>query len=297
MVISTIPGLSNKKRDVILLPDLVLLILRTLTISFIVLAIANFKTVKSVKHNAVTEEADIVLALDISRSMQIEDVKPNRLEALKDVLNRFIAGRSHDRFGIVIYAGTSLAWCPLTKDYNFLFTKLKEVDESVLADGTAIGWGLASGIKVLAVSKSKNKIIILLTDGENNTGPDPLSIVLIAKKFNIKVYTIGIGTTGLASLSTYDFDGKKTTTLIPVSIDEAMLKQIASVTGGSYFRATDARALQNIYTAIDKQEQTKIIQQATYTYVQEYQIFTCLALLFLLAEFILKFTLFRTWLK
>jgi Ca-activated chloride channel homolog len=298
LLMPTITGLANKNISSILSPPVLLLLLRFLSVVFIVLGLADFKSIKTITHKMAVPQTDIILALDISKSMLIEDIKPNRLEALKDVLNKFVAGRLNDKLGIVLYAGESLYWCPLTNNYPFLLSKLNQMDEMDLADGTAIGLGLTSAVNALRQSKKPNKIIILLTDGENNTGfVDPLTAAEIARKFNIKVYTIGVGTTGRASLPIIDLNGNKTYSSIEVSIDEVALKKIADNTGGKYFRATDAKALWNIYTEIDKLEKTKVVQLKETTYVSNYRLFVLLAMFFLLLEMVLKFTLLRTWPK
>jgi Ca-activated chloride channel family protein len=296
LLVSTIPDLRKKYVYDLLSPAVLIFCIRLLVIFFSILALTNLRLLKNVTHNKAIHEADIVLAIDVSRSMEAEDIKPTRLEALKDVLNRFIAGRVNDRFGIVLYAGESINWCPLTKSYAFLTTRIKEIDDKALADGTAIGLGLTSAANVLHQSNSKNKIIILLTDGENNTGfIDPITAALIAKKFNIKVYTIGIGTNGLAPISIKDMNGNVAHELIPVSIDEKVLKEIAGLTGGGYFRATDSKALKNIYAVIDKDEETRTVQVSEIQYTPEYRFFAFSALFFLLLELALRFTLLRTW--
>lgn len=294
LTFTSINDLDHSHRTT-LSPPIIMLILRLMVIFFTILGLANFKSIKSITHKSAIAETDIILALDISKSMSIEDIKPNRLEALKDVLNRFIAGRSHDRIGIVIYAGESLYWCPLTKDYSFLLKKVNQIDEQDLSDGTAIGLGLTSAVNALSQSKNKNRIIILLTDGENNTGfIDPLTSAEVAKRFNIKVYTIGIGHTGLASFPLVDLDGKKSYVPVKVSIDEAMLKTIAVKTGGIYFNASNAKALQTIYAEIDKLEKTKVESLTEISYHAEFRLFILLAIFFLLLEILFKFTLYRT---
>jgi Ca-activated chloride channel homolog len=294
LMVSAIPGLQKNGGQ--LSPATFIFFLRLLAIFFVVLGLANFQSLKNVSYTKPNREADIILAIDVSRSMETEDLKPNRLEALKDVLNRFIAGRAIDRFGIVLYAGESLYWCPLTKSYPFLTNRIKQIDDKAMEDGTAIGLGLTSAVNVLHQSSSKNKIIILLTDGENNKGfIDPMTAAAIAKKFNIKVYTIGVGTNGMATMSLTDMDGKIVHESVPVSLDEKMLKQIAAMTGGSYFRATDTKALQNIYSSIDKAEKTKMVQVTEVKYTPLFRFFTGCAIGFLLLELVLRFTLLRTW--
>ena len=202
LTITTIQSLSRNNATSVFTPPMVLLMIRLLTIFFVVISLANIRLAKTVNYKQTTAEADIILALDVSKSMLIEDIKPTRLGALKNVVSEFIAGRTNDRIGIVLYAGESLYWCPITKDYPFLLKRLNQADENEFLDGTAIGVGLASAVSALQESKSKNKIIILLTDGENNAGyVDPLTAAVIAKNFNIRVYTIGIGKNGVASFT------------------------------------------------------------------------------------------------
>ncbi|WP_168193950.1 VWA domain-containing protein [Pontibacter sp. SGAir0037] len=278
-----------------LTPPELLFFLRLLTISFLILGLANLKTARETRHAAPALGIDIVLALDISGSMMLEDIKPNRLEALKDVLTRFVAGRAEDRFGLVLYAGESINWCPITQDYGFLLAKLREMDGEALADGTAIGLGLASAVNALKGSSSKGKVVILLTDGENNAGfVHPLTAAELAKEHQVKVYTIGIGTTGLAPLPLTDLNGNKVYQYVPVKIDEAMLTKIAERTGGAYFRATNAKALEAIYQEIDQLEKTPHGIRKETVYHSEYRVFLLIALLLFLLELVLRFTFFRS---
>lgn len=277
-------------------PDMIILSLRLLTILFIIAALVNFRLIKNVKHQKTSEEADIILALDISKSMQTEDIKPTRLEALKDVLNRFIAGRTNDKFGIVLYAGESVYWCPLTKDYAFLASRLRDMYNKALNDGTAIGLGLVSAVNALQKSKSNNKLVILLTDGENNTGfIDPITAARIAGKFNVKVYTIGIGKNGPSTILLTDLNGNTVRQTVQAELDEKTLKQIAGATGGSYFNANDNNSLQKIYATINKIEQPKIVEVTDIKYYPIYRVFAFAAIFILLLELTLKFTFLRTW--
>ena len=278
-------------------PDTVLLVTKMLTAFFIILALADMRSATMVKKNVPVEEADIVLALDISRSMLMEDIKPNRLSALKDVLSHFVAARSTDRFGVVLYAGESLLLCPLTKNYSFMLSRINQMDYKALADGTAIGVGLASAVNTLRQSQSPHKVIILLTDGENNTGYiDPTTAAEMARRFKIKVYAIGIGSSGLAPYPITDLSGKKTYQYIRTSIDETALTNIATRTGGSYFRATDAVALQKIYAEIDKLQKIKKLRiDLVYNY--EYKYFLIPAILCLLLCVMLRLTVYRSILE
>lgn len=296
LTVSAIYGYATKKT--LFSPPVLLLLLRLLAIFFVILAIANFRRVSTVTYKKKVAQADIILALDVSKSMLIEDIKPNRLEALKEVLSEFIAARVHDRIGIVLYAGESISLCPLTDDYPFLLKKLNEIDDNDFLDGTAIGIGLASSVSALQATKNKNKIIILLTDGENNAGfVDPLTAAEIAKKYSIKVYTIGIGKNGIEPFPVTDLNGNKTYKLIEVTINENMLKKIAALTGGSYFNATNNKGLSTIYSQINGLEKTKTVTVTEVKYDSEFRLFTLMAVFFLLLEFILKSTFLSTWPK
>lgn len=275
-------------------PD-ALLACRLLTFACIVLAMANLNTTAVLRHQVPAEGIDIVLALDVSGSMLIEDIKPNRLEALKAVISQFVAGRSQDRMGLVFYAGGSFNACPLTQDYAYLLQKLNQLDKVALADGTAIGLGLASAVNALRGSKSKSKVIILLTDGENNAGyVEPATAAGLAKRYNIKVYTIGIGSMGQAPMPLYDLNGHKTYQYVPAELDEVGLRSIATQTGGKFFRAKDATTLRQIYAAINAMEQSWTRYHTEVKYNAQYRWFVVAGLLFFLLEMALKFTLLRT---
>jgi len=231
---------------------------------------------------------DILIALDISGSMASVDFKPkNRLEVAKDVISDFIKKRSTDRLGLVIFAGTSYTKCPLTIDYDMLEYFLKVTQLGELEDGTALGMALATSVNRIRTSKSKTRIIILLTDGINNRGEiDPKDAAKIAKDFNVKVYTIGVGTRGKAPYPVTDAFGRKQEIMVDVEIDEELLKQIANDTGGLYFRATDKEQLKSIFDEIDRWEKTEISTKRFYKAKELYLYFilAALALLFL-AEF------------
>jgi len=273
-----------------------LFIIRSVAIFFVVIALASPQIITRTQVKTPSKETNIVFALDISKSMLIEDLKPNRLLALKDVLNKFVTMRSQDPIGIVLYAGESMNWCPLTKNYPLLLTKINTMEDNDLNDGTAIGSGLASAINLLNQSSQKNKVIVLLTDGENNAGNiDPLLAAEFAKRAKIKVYSIGIGTTGLADLPLIGLDGKKYYQKIYTTLNDTILKKIAEISGGQYFRATDAKALQDIYANINKLEtkDTKLVTKLSY--VSCYGWFVTIALILLFLEMLLKFTLLKTW--
>lgn len=295
LTVTTLISLEEKHYSTIS-PPVLFLTLRLLTLFFMIMALTNFRLMTTISHKKPVAGADIILAVDVSKSMLIEDMKPNRLEVLKKVLSEFIAGRKNDKIGIVLYAGESLYWCPLTTDRSFLLKRLNQLNELNFSDGTAIGIGLASAVNALHASKNQNKVVILLTDGENNTGYiAPLTATQLAKKFNIKVYTIGIGKTGISQFPVFDSNGQKRYVKLDVSIDEPMLKSIATATSALYFNATDGRGLQRIYSRIDHLEKSVNTTIQEVKYKDLYQVFAITALFFLLLEIILKFTFFRTW--
>jgi Ca-activated chloride channel family protein len=239
---------------------------------------------------------DILITLDISGSMASVDFTPkNRLEVAKEVIADFIKKRTTDRLGLVIFAGTSYTRCPLTIDYEMLDYFLKGVRIGELEDGTALGMALATSVNRIRTSKSKTKIIILLTDGVNNRGEiDPRDAAKIAKDFNVKVYTIGVGTQGQAPYPVTDSYGRTQYVMMNVEIDEALLKEIANATGGLYFRATDKEQLQQIFSEIDRWEKTEITTRRYYNARDLYLYFIIAGLvLLLLAEFSRR-TILRT---
>lgn len=287
---------TKKNRKLSFSPPAKLLALRLAALFFLIVALAALVTERKTVQKLPAAGIDIVLALDLSRSMAMEDIKPSRLEALKDVLHQFIASRGQDRLGLVLYAGESLNWCPLTKDYPFVLTRLREMDEKPLADGTAIGLGLASAVNALKSGKSKSKVVILLTDGANNTGfIDPLTAAGIAKKHRVKVYTIGVGTTGLAPFPMLDLDGKKVYQYVKGNLDEPLLKSIAAQTGGKYYRATHAGALAQIYQDIDRLEKSTPVYKTSVEEKPRYGLFLAIALVLLALEQLLKFTSFLSF--
>ncbi len=235
-------------------------ILRSLAIAFLIVALARPQSFSS-GQNVTTEGIDIVMALDVSGSMISEDLKPNRVGAAKKVIENFINSRPNDRIGLVVFARQAFTQCPLTIDHSVLINLLKKVEPDMggaIPDGTAIGNGLAEAVNRLKDGKAKSKVVILLTDGMNNAGEiDPLTAAQIAKTYDVRVYTIGVGTEGEAPYPVQTPFGIRYQ-MMPVQIDEGLLKQIANITGGEYFRATDNRTLRNIYDKIDKLEKTKI---------------------------------------
>lgn len=241
-----------------------------------------------------TEGIDIVMAMDISGSMRAQDFKPNRLEAAKDVAIRFISGRENDNIGLVIFAGESFTQCPLTTDHTSLTNLFNAIQTGMLEDGTAIGSGLATSVNRIKESKAKSKVIILLTDGVNNRGSiSPAKAAEIASTFGVRVYTIGVGTNGTAPFPVQTAFGIKYQDM-EVEIDEELLTQIANVTGGKYFRATNKSSLQKIYEEIDQLEKT-IMDVREYTKrTEEYLPFAIACALLLLLEMLLRNTILRT---
>jgi Ca-activated chloride channel family protein len=230
---------------------------RLIAIGLLIVALARPQSFSS-GENVSTEGIDIAMVLDISGSMLAEDLKPNRLEAAKNVIDDFIKGRVSDRIGLVIFSRDAFTQCPMTIDYNVLRNLLLQIKTGMIEDGTAIGNGIANGVNRLKDSKAKSRIIILLTDGVNNAGEiDPLSAAEIAKTFGIRIYTIGVGTRGDAPYPVQTPFGIRYQ-MVPVEIDEALLQKIADLTGGQYFRATNNNTLKDIYNKIDKLEKSKI---------------------------------------
>ncbi|MCR4440077.1 MAG: VWA domain-containing protein [bacterium] len=263
----------------------------------IVMAIVAFARPQSGRtaQEVTTEGVDIVMALDISTSMLAEDFKPkNRVEAAKEVAAQFIRGRKSDRIGLVVFAGKSFTQCPLTMDYGVLLTFMSQIEPGMIEDGTAIGMGLANAVNRLRQSTAKSKVIILLTDGRNNRGEvDPITAARIARAFKVRVYTIGVGTRGEALYPVQDpFFGKRYVRM-PVEIDEDLLKEIARITGGRYFRATDTATLARIYQEIDELEKTKIEVKEYTTYKELFVRFLGVAFAALMVEVVLAHTRFR----
>lgn len=266
--------------------------LKVLSLAFLIVAMARPQSSDSWS-NSTTFGIDIAIAQDVSTSMLAEDLKPNRLEAAKSVAQKFIAGRPYDRIGLVIFSGESFTQCPLTTDHAVLMNLFKDVKSGVLQDGTAIGMGLANAITRLKDSDARSRVIILLTDGMNNQGDiDPLTAAEIAMTFGIRVYTIGVGTQGTAP---YPFQTPFGTQYqnVPVQIDEAMLKEIARMTGGKYYRATSTSKLKGVYEDIDKLEKSKIEVQEFSKKNEEYVPLVLIAAALLLLGLLMKYTLFR----
>jgi len=272
-----------------------LFLLRMIAIALIVVALARPQTHSENAKTKITDGIDIVMAIDVSASMLSQDLKPNRFEALKKVASQFVKDRPNDRIGLVIYAGESYTKTPVTTDKSIILNALSEITYGQIEDGTAIGMGLATAVNRLKESKAKSRVIILLTDGVNNTGfIDPQTAAELAAEYGIKVYTVGIGTNGMA-LSPYalNADGSIIYRMQQVDIDEPLMKKIAQVTKGRYFRATNNQKLQQIYDEINQMETTKI-EEFKYTEVDEkFRWWVLVAGVLLLLEFVLKHTLLR----
>ncbi len=268
-------------------------ILRLLAISCIILALAR-PQLRDDEELVNGEGVDIVLCIDVSGCMLAQDFTPNRIEAAKEVASNFVAGRPTDRIGVVIFSGESFTLCPLTTDQSVLQTQIASIESGQLEDGTAIGSGLATGVDRLRASQSKSKVIILLTDGENNGGQiPPVTAKELAKATGVRVYTIGVGTDGFAPMPTQTIGGNVIMEREKVSIDEKLLQQIADETGGKYFRAKDNDGLKNIYGEIDKLEKSKIEVTALKRYTEKFFPLALAAAALLLLEMIARFTLFR----
>lgn len=266
--------------------------LRMLALIFLIIALArpqNFSAGQSVN----AEGIDIAIDLDISSSMLAEDLKPNRLDAAKKVIDNFIEGRTSDRIGLVVFAREAFTQCPLTIDYSVLRNLLSDIKSGMVEDGTAIGNAIANAVNRLKDSDGKSKVIILLTDGVNNAGEiDPISAAEIAAKFGIRIYAIGVGTRGEAPYPVQTPFGTRYQ-MVPVEIDEVLLKKISEITGGQYFRATNNRALEDIYNKIDKMEKTKI-EITSYKNAKElYPTWLEIGFLFLILELTASSTILR----
>jgi Ca-activated chloride channel family protein len=266
--------------------------LRLLSLVCIIVALARPQT-KNTEQLTEGEGVDIVLSIDVSGSMTAQDFIPNRMEAAKKVALDFVDQRQTDRIGIVIFSGESFTQCPLTTDHEVLKSQIEQIRNGLLEDGTAIGSGLATSVDRLRTSKAKSKVVILLTDGINNSGLiDPSTAKEIAKAFKIKVYTIGVGTEGYAPTPVSTPMGVVMQNE-KVSIDEKLLTNIAYETGGRYFRAKDNKSLANIYNEIDKLEKSKVQVTTFHRFAEKFYPFVFAALLFLFLEVVLRFTVFK----
>jgi Ca-activated chloride channel family protein len=293
--VSSLKGFKVKSS---ILPKLkpLLFAMRILALSFIIVALARPRTVDISNKTKTTRGIDIVIATDVSGSMLAKDLKPNRLESLKKVAANFVKDRPNDRFGIVVYAAESYTKTPVTSDKSIVIDAIKSIKyDNVLKDGTGIGMGLATAVNRLKDSKAKSRIVILLTDGVNNAGfIEPETAAGIAREYGIKVYTIGLGTNGLAEFPyAYAPNGGFLFQIMPVEIDEELMKSIAKKTDGKYFRATSNSKLEEIYNEINKLETTEIEEQRFYNYDEKFRPLIWIAGLLLLIEILLKQIIFR----
>ena len=267
-------------------------ILRMAAVALIIVALARPQTTNR-WNTTTTEGIDIMLTVDISTSMLAEDLKPNRIEAAKDVAASFINGRPTDNIGLVVFSGESFTQCPLTTDHAVLLNLLKDIRCGMIEDGTAIGHGLATSVVRLKESQAKSKVIILLTDGVNNRGEiAPITAGEIAKAYNIRVYTVGVGTKGMAPYPYQTPFGTQYQNM-PTDIDEPTLIKIAQLTGGLYFRATNTTTLKEIYQEIDQLEKTKLNVQEYSKKHEEYRLYVFCAFFLFLLELLLRYTVLR----
>lgn len=294
--ISSIKSLNTKSLKVKFFP--LLNVLRFTALFMLIVALARPQIIDVSIQTKKSRGIDIVIAVDVSSSMLAQDLKPNRLEALKEVAKEFVNDRINDRIGLVVYAGESYTKTPVTSDKSIIINSINEIIfDGVIEDGTAIGMGLATSVNRLKNSKAKSKVVILLTDGVNNSGfIDPNTSADLATSFGIKTYTIGLGSNGNARAPiALNPDGSFRYGLTKVEIDEKLLKEIASKTGGLYFRATDNKKLKEIYDEINKLEKTEV-EEFKYSNAKEvYRFFVLAAVILILIEWILKTTFFKSF--
>lgn len=266
---------------------------RLLAFAFLIVALARPQSSSS-SSNVTTEGISIVIALDISASMLAEDFKPNRIESAKKVAQQFIDGRPNDLIGLVIFSGESFTQCPITSDHSVLRNVLKDVQPGMLVDGTAIGEGLSTAISRVKDAKTKSKVVVLITDGVNNSGAIPPSTAgEIAKAFDVRVYSIGVGTKGMAPYPFKTPFGIQYQNM-EVQIDEALLNQVAQNTDGKYFRATGNKALENVFREIDRLEKSKIEVTEFNRYTEEYLPFALFAFALIFCELLLRYTILKS---
>ncbi|MFO8023029.1 MAG: VWA domain-containing protein [Perlabentimonas sp.] len=267
--------------------------LRMVAMGFVIIVLARPQSF-NVTQDIETEGIDIMLSLDISSSMLAQDFNPDRLEAAKDIAIQFVSGRRSDRIGLVTFAGESFTMCPLTTDYKTIVNQINEITLGLIEDGTAIGVGLATAVARLKDSDAQSKVVILLTDGVNNKGEvTPITAAEIAKTYNIRVYTVGVGSHGTAPYPVQTPFGRRLQEM-KVEIDENTLEEIAQLTGGEYFRATDGAGLKRVYEKIDELEKTKIEVVETTRQKEEFSLYAMLALAILGLEILLRSTVLRS---
>ena len=294
---SSVQGFKTTKSVLVQLKPY-LFVLRLLALASIIIALARPRTVNVSSETKTTKGVDIVMAIDLSSSMLAKDLKPNRMEALKEVATKFVENRPNDRIGIVVYAGEAYTKTPVTTDKAIVLDALKDLKfDNIIQDGTAIGMGLSTAVNRLKDSKAKSKVIILLTDGVNNAGfIEPETAAQIAKEFGIKVYTVGIGSNGMAEFP-YALapNGSFIYKMMKVEIDEQLMKNIATTTSGKYFRASSNSKLESIYNEINKLETTEIEELKYYDFDEKFRPFVFIAGLLLLIEMLLRNTIFKSF--
>lgn len=292
LVVSSLEGFNNTGTGIRNILRHVLFGFRMLGLALLIIVIAR-PQISNRWENVETKGIDIMLSLDISGSMLAKDFDPDRLEASKDVAMQFISGRPHDRIGLVVFSGESFTQCPLTTDHTVLMNLFADIKSGMIEDGTAIGMGLANGVNRLKDSDAISKVIILLTDGVNNRGAiAPLTAAELAETFGIRVYTIGVGTRGTAPYPVQTPYGIQYRNM-PVEIDEETLQEIAVMTGGAYFRATDNTSLVQVYEEIDQLEKSRIEVKEFSRKQEEYLLFALLAGAVLLLEFLIRYLFLR----
>ena len=277
---------------------LLLKVFRLISLALIIIALARPQIIDTSTRVKTNSGIDIIMAIDVSASMLAKDLKPNRLDALKNVADEFIKNRVSDRIGLVEYAGESYTKTPLTTDKSIILKSLREIKyNNIIEGGTAIGMGLATSVNRIKDSNSKSKVIILLTDGVNNAGfIDPFTAAELAKEYDIKIYSIGLGTNGLAlSPVGINAKGKLNYANIQVEIDEELLTQISEMSGGKYFRATDNNKLKEIYDEIDKLEKTEIEEFKYYSVDEKFRVFLIPAIILIVFELLMKFTILKSF--
>ncbi len=295
--ISSLKGFQTSNSILAKLKPL-LFVMRLLALSSLIIAMARPRTVDISNQTKTTKGIDIVMAVDVSGSMLAKDLRPNRMEALKKVAEKFVEERPNDRIGLVVYAAEAYTKTPVTSDKAVILDAINSIKyDNVLQDGTGIGMGLTTAVNRLKDSKAKSKVIILLTDGVNNAGfIEPETASDIAQQYGIKVYTIGIGTNGMAEFP-YAIapNGQFLFRMMPVEIDVKLLQSIAQKTGGKYFRATGNEKLAQIYAEINKLETTEIEELKFYDFDEKFRPFVWIAGLLLLLEITLRNTIFRSF--
>tara|TARA_B100001250_G_scaffold227264_1_gene195035 strand:+ start:2786 stop:3790 length:1005 start_codon:yes stop_codon:yes gene_type:complete len=295
--LSSLKGFKSEKSFLVKFRPFIF-ILRVFAITLIIIALSRPQIVQVSTKSKINRGIDIVMAIDVSSSMLAQDLKPNRLVALKRVASEFIDDRLSDRIGLVVYAGESYTKTPITNDKSIIKLALEDIKyENLIEDGTAIGMGLATAVNRLKDSKAKSKIIILLTDGVNNSGfIDPKIATELAVEYGIKTYTIGLGSNGNARAPVGILpNGSFKYGITKVEIDEDLLKEISKSTGGIYFRATDNKKLEEIYSEINKLEKTEIEEFKYYNYQEKYRTLVLISILFLFIEWVFKNTLFKSF--